>query len=40
MNSGAFFLFKEKFEEVNGFDEGFAEWGNEYDDLGSRLYLT
>jgi glycosyltransferase involved in cell wall biosynthesis len=39
LKGGAFSLFKDKFELVNGFDETFVGWGREDDDLGRRLYL-
>lgn len=40
LKGGAFSLFKDKFELVNGFDESFIGWGREDDDLGRRLYLA
>lgn len=40
LKGGAFSLFREKFEQVNGFDETFIGWGREDDDLGRRLYLA
>ncbi|NQS97127.1 MAG: glycosyltransferase [candidate division Zixibacteria bacterium] len=40
LQGGAFSLFKNKFELVNGFDENFSGWGLEDDDLGRRLYLV
>ena len=40
LKGGAFSLFRDKFELVNGFDENFIGWGLEDDDLGRRLYLA
>ena len=40
LQGGAFSLFRDKFELVNGFDENFTGWGLEDDDLGRRLYLV
>ena len=40
LRSGVFALFKEKFVQVNGFDEKYKGWGNEDDDLGHRLYAA
>ncbi len=40
LKGGAFSLFRDSFERVDGFDEDFVGWGLEDDDLGRRLYLT
>ena len=40
LQGGAFSLFREKFELVNGFDENYIGWGLEDDDLGRRMYLS
>ena len=40
LRSGLVGFFKEDFIRVNGFDEKFVGWGNEDDDLGTRLYAS
>jgi hypothetical protein len=37
LNASDFGIWREDFEAVNGFDEGFVGWGCEDDDLGKRL---